>query len=173
MMPLHGRNCRTPERRRLVLEAIADGKTVTEAARSVGMCRDWVYQWKGTDPTFAADLQHAMDASTDLLEAEARRRAFEGSDLLLIFLLRQRSPARFNQKMVEVRVVGDVNHQHTLQQGGDASEVVHFYLPPNGRDQPSLEAENEKTIDADYEVSDIHERIDTDNTSDDRDTEAA
>jgi hypothetical protein len=88
--------------------ALANGLTVTEAARAAGCGRSAVFAWRNDDPEFAAEYEAAWQAGVDGLEAEARRRAFEGSDTLLIFLLKQRAPKRFNQKMVEVQVTGSV-----------------------------------------------------------------
>jgi hypothetical protein len=48
--------------------------------------------WRDDDPSFAAEWLDAAEAGIDLLEDEARRRAMAGSDLLLIFLLRNRRP---------------------------------------------------------------------------------
>jgi hypothetical protein len=132
--PSHQR--RTAKQRKAVLAAIARGLTVSEAARAAGLERSTVFRWRADDTAFARDYQDAFDAGTDIYEAAARRRAFKGmSDALLIFLLKQRQPERFNQKMVEVRVEvapvlinGDGSN--------DADEVVHFYLPDNHRQDP-------------------------------------
>ncbi len=117
-----------------MLAAIADGLTVTEAAARAGISRRSVFDWREADPEFAKDFEAAYAAGTDTLEAEARRRGFAGSDVLLIFLLKQRDPRRFNQKMLTV--VGDpanpiaVDHAHH-----DAPSVVRAYrIPHNNRD---------------------------------------
>jgi hypothetical protein len=102
-----GRSNRSAKKKAVLLEAIAEGLTVTEAARRAGMSWRSVYDWKDADPEFAADYKRAYTAGSDIYEQEAKRRAFAGSDALLIFLMKQRDPDRFNQKMVEVRVAGD------------------------------------------------------------------
>jgi hypothetical protein len=105
-----GRSNRSPEKRAILLEAIAAGLTITEAAARAGMSWRSIYDWRDADPQFAADYKLAYTAGTDVYEQEARRRAFEeGSDLLLMFLMKQRDPDRFNQRMVEVKVTGDPN----------------------------------------------------------------
>jgi hypothetical protein len=155
----HGvQTVRTPEKRAIVLEALADGLTLREAAKSAGIGRATLWEWRQADPAFERECRDAYNDGTDKLEEVARNRAFAGSDLLLIFLLRQRDAERFNKRMVEVRVAGNVNHQHSVADTDpERGEVVHFYLPPNGCDQPSLEEGHAKTIDASYEVSDIHD----------------
>lgn len=47
------------------------------------------------DPAFAATCVAAIGEAVDVLEAEARRRALEGSDVLLAFLLRGALPAKY------------------------------------------------------------------------------
>jgi hypothetical protein len=110
-----GRSNRTARKRAILLKAIAQGLTVSEAAASAGMSWRSVFDWKDADPQFATDYKRAYEAGTDVFIQEAKRRAFTGSDALLIFLLKQRDPLRFNQKMIEVRVGGDPNAPVTLE----------------------------------------------------------
>jgi hypothetical protein len=128
------RTIRTPKKRRLMLEAVASGLSVTSAARRAGFSRRSVYDWKDADPTFAAELENAYEEATDRIADAAMQRALlPEHDALLIFMLKQRDPKRFNQKMVEVHVSGDpsnpvkVDHQHTLGRGRL------LILPDNGR----------------------------------------
>jgi superfamily I DNA/RNA helicase len=141
------RTIRTPRKRQAVLDAIAAGETVSEAAQRAGISRRSVFDWRNADPEFARDFEAAYAAGTDTLEAEARRRGFAGSDVLLIFLLKQRDPKRFNQKMLTV--VSDpsnpiaVDHAHH-----DAPSVVRIYkIPHNGRDE-DVEIDGETEDDA-------------------------
>lgn len=93
------------------LDAMATGDTVTHAAKKAGVCRTMPYDWR-KDPDFEAEYQKAWQAGTDLLEAEAQRRAQgweetrigkdgkeykvqKHSDTLLIFLLKSRDRERF------------------------------------------------------------------------------
>jgi hypothetical protein len=39
-----------------------------------------VYRWRQSDPSFAQSCSEAMEAGTDVIEQEARRRAVEGYD---------------------------------------------------------------------------------------------
>jgi hypothetical protein len=99
---MRGRSNRSARKREIVLGAIAEGLTVTEAARRAGMSWRSVYDWKSSDPTFASDFEAAFSQGTDTYEAEARRRAFNGSDALLIFALKCRDPHRFNRRMIAI-----------------------------------------------------------------------
>lgn len=96
------RTIRTAKKRSIVLDAIADGLTVAEAAARAGISRRAVFDWRSADAEFARDYETAFEAGTDTYEAEARRRAFNGSDALLIFALKCRDPHRFNRRMIAI-----------------------------------------------------------------------
>jgi hypothetical protein len=61
------------------LVALADSPHVTAAALAAGVTRQHAYFCKKNDPGFAQAWKKAMKESTDALEAEARRRAKEGT----------------------------------------------------------------------------------------------
>ncbi len=105
---------------------------VTAACRAAGIKRrGTIYEWQEHDEAFATAFREAELEATDLLEAEARRRAVEGvrtempvlyrgrviqtvietkySDTLLIFLLKARAPERFRD---------NVRLEHTGANGG-------------------------------------------------------
>jgi hypothetical protein len=128
------RTIRTTEKRQKLLDAIADGLTIGEAAKIAGVGRRSVFEWKNDDAEFRRDYELAYESGTDVLESVARERAFAGSDALLIFLLKQRDPHRFNQRML--LVAGDPNNPIGVEHTVAADEVVHFFLPSNGRDGP-------------------------------------
>jgi len=86
------RTVRTPKKRRSFLTALAAGHSGTAACHLSRLGRTAAYAWRNDDPVFAAEWLDAAEAGIDLLEDEARRRAMAGSDLLLIFLLRNRRP---------------------------------------------------------------------------------
>jgi hypothetical protein len=134
---MRGRSNRTPKKRRLLLETVAGGLSITAAARRAGVSRRAVYDWRDADPQFARELEDAFEEGTDRISDEVFRLGRQPGNLAgLIFLLKQRDPRRFNQKMVELHVSGDpnnpvtVDHQHTLGRGRL------LILPSN--DRPSL-----------------------------------
>ncbi len=90
---MNGRTIRTSKKARQFLDALAAGMSVTAACAAVGIGRRTAYDWRDADEAFADDWDDACEASIDLLEDEARRRAMQVSDVLLIFLLKARRPA--------------------------------------------------------------------------------
>jgi hypothetical protein len=89
------------------LRALAEGMSVTAAARAANVSRRTVYLWR-RDPGFAESWADALEAATDLLEDAARTRATDGmSDRLLMALLAARRPERFGQKAAEPGLTDD------------------------------------------------------------------
>lgn len=86
---------------------------VTAACDKAKVNRTWVYEVKGNDQEFAAAWDIALIEATERLEAEARRRAVDGtlepihylgkkigsvrkySDTLMIFLLKAHAPEKY------------------------------------------------------------------------------
>lgn len=125
-----GRSIRTPANREKFLTALSEGASITSAAKACGSLRQTFYRWRSEDPAFAAEWDEAIEAGTDLLEDEARRRAVDGvekpifyqgrevgrmreySDSLLMFLLKGRRPDKFrdgvpqNQHELTINVRG-------------------------------------------------------------------
>jgi hypothetical protein len=97
------------------LEAIATGATVSQAAKAGNVGRTTVYDKIANDPKFAAAFDNATEQGTDLLEAEATRRAISGSDTMLIFLLKARRPRRFRD---------NATIEHTGPNGGPIQQNV-------------------------------------------------
>jgi hypothetical protein len=109
------RTKQTDERVERFLTALSEGGSVTKAAEQAGIGRRTVYDWKATDPEFAALFEDAWQRGIAALEDEAVRRAYQGvqrpvfskgvqvgsvteySDSLLMFLLKSRDP-RFRDK---------------------------------------------------------------------------
>lgn len=103
--------------KRRFIEHFREYGNITLGARHVGIDRTTVYWWQEHDEQFALAFREAELQSTEILEAEARRRGVEGvesttplyhkgelldtivetkySDTLLIFLLKARNPAKY------------------------------------------------------------------------------
>jgi len=108
-------------KKRLMLIALAETGNVTAAARAAKIHRTNHYNWLNDDPEYAKAAKDAMDAASDLLEGEARRRAYTGvlepvyqggekvgtirrySDTLLIFLLKGAKPDKYKER-------GEIKH---------------------------------------------------------------
>jgi hypothetical protein len=79
------------------LIALEKTGSVTEAAKVAGIDRAKSYHYKRTDEKFAALWDQALDIAADTLEDEARKRAFAGSDVLLMFLLKGIRPQKWRE----------------------------------------------------------------------------
>lgn len=99
------------------LHTLSRGLSVTAACEAAKIGRSTVYQWRDTDPEFAAAWVEALESGTDLLEDEARRRAYAGtdrpvfyegkqcgaireySDTLMCLLLKARRPTVYRERI--------------------------------------------------------------------------
>jgi hypothetical protein len=68
------------------------------ACNIVGIHPMTVYGWLRTDEAFQEDYNVAVDFAISTLEMEARRRALEGSDRLLEFLLKSLKPEVYRER---------------------------------------------------------------------------
>lgn len=97
----------TPTRRRpdwatRFIDVFAATGNVRLAAGAAGVSRDAPYKRAQANTAFAAEWLRAREDAVDMLEAEARRRALNASDSLLMFLLKSERPERFRER-VDVR----------------------------------------------------------------------
>lgn len=120
----------TAKKRQQFLGLVANGASITRAARSIRMSRQYMYELRVKDPIFAAAWDAAEEEGTDLLEDEATRRAAEGveepvyykgdvagfvrkySDTLMIVLLKARRPDKYRER-------SETTHK------GDATAPIH------------------------------------------------
>lgn len=72
-------------KKRAFLTAFVETGTVTGAARAVKIHRATHYQWLEADPVYADAFAQAQEASLDLVESEARRRAVDGVRKLVLY----------------------------------------------------------------------------------------
>ncbi|MDQ4146167.1 MAG: hypothetical protein M3120_00470, partial [Pseudomonadota bacterium] len=89
------------------LSVLAEGGSVTLAARAISIARKNAYAWRNKDEQFKADWEDAVEEGTDLLEDVAVRKAMDHSDTLLIFLLKGRRKQRYAERQ-----------EHTGKDGG-------------------------------------------------------
>lgn len=95
------------ERQEAFLEVIAAGGRDPAAAEAAGVHRVTAYRWKKHDPEFKARYDTARQVRLDHLVKEAERRAMNGSDRLLEFLLCNYAPDKFSNKQ-KVEHSGDI-----------------------------------------------------------------
>jgi hypothetical protein len=80
------------------IKALEQTGNVLAAAKVAGVSHALPYRYRHKDTKFAAAWAQAVERSADLLELEARRRAIrEGSDTLLIFLLKALRPSVYRE----------------------------------------------------------------------------
>ena len=101
--------------RSLFIEALRKSGVVKHACTAAGIERSTSYKERAQSPDFAAQWDEALEDAIDDLEAEARRRAFEGvekpvfqggkrvgsvreySDTLLLAMLRAHRPQKYRE----------------------------------------------------------------------------
>ena len=74
------------------LSAYQLGATIAESARFAGVTPRTPYNWRSGDPQFAQAWRDARQKFVEDLEAEAFKRAIQGNDRMLMFLLKYYKP---------------------------------------------------------------------------------
>lgn len=119
------------------LECLAKTSNITAACEVTGVSRTAFYFRRDSDDEFALAVRQAIDASIDILELEARRRALHGcerpvfgsggpgqgtvqvgtvteySDTLTIFLLKAHRPEKYRERY-EVKHGGEIAHRRDV-----------------------------------------------------------
>jgi hypothetical protein len=110
----------TQEKKEQLCKAIRDTGNISKACDICCVSRRGAYDAKEADTEFSKEWEEAVEESIELMEAEARRRAFEGvlepvfyqgeecgtirkySDTLLMFILKAKKPKEYrdNQRVV-------------------------------------------------------------------------
>lgn len=96
-----------PKRREweeVFLRILAATANVRLSSKYAGINYATAYRHRQKDPEFAERWDDALADGLDALELEARRRALDGSDLLLIFLLKAYRPDVFASRRKVVSV---------------------------------------------------------------------
>lgn len=108
---------RAPVWEKAFLSVLRKAGNVTRACAKAKIERSTAYDHRNSDKRFAQLWEHALEESADILEAEARRRAFEGvtkpvyqggirvgyvqeySDSLMALLLKANNPKKFRENI--------------------------------------------------------------------------
>lgn len=96
----------TPKKRWVpaFLRSLAEDSNVSGACRAAGIERSTAYDERHANPVFAAEWEYALELGTGAMEDEARRRALNGSDTLLIFMLKAHKPGTYRETTRTVNV---------------------------------------------------------------------
>jgi len=84
--------------KKLFLESYRGFGVIGHACKACKIPRSTFEDWKHKDPEFAAALRLAEDDAIDSLESVALNRAYEGSDVLAIFLLKGARPTKYRDR---------------------------------------------------------------------------
>jgi hypothetical protein len=109
-----GEGVKSQAQRAKFLELIGKGKSITGAARDASVSRYALYQWRKEIPQFGAAWDEALEAGLDALEDKARELAEEGSEKLLMFLLKAGRPEKYREN-IEVRGNLHLTHEEALE----------------------------------------------------------
>jgi hypothetical protein len=85
------------------LELLERDANVTRAAKGARVSRMTVYRYRDARPSFAKRWAEAEKLGGEALEDECRRRGFEGSDTLLIFLTKAHKPEKYREETLTPR----------------------------------------------------------------------
>jgi ClpP class serine protease len=88
---------RTFRSRKIFLDCLAAGDSVSKAAMAAGATTSIMKRWRAEDPNFAADWDEAIEDGTDFIEDVATERALKKSDPLMLAILKARRPEKFDR----------------------------------------------------------------------------
>jgi hypothetical protein len=118
--------------KRTFLVAYSECGNIIIACNITGIHPRNVSAWRAFDPVFKEDFEVATDMAVSLLEQEARRRALEGSDRLLEFLLKSIKPEVYRERyefkqeittdyVIDISPIRQVEDANTDTSGSDGS----------------------------------------------------
>lgn len=95
----------------LFIERLRDSGNVRASCEAAGLPRSTAYYWRERFVTFRNEWDDAMEDACDILEATAWKRAVkEGSDRLLMFLLKAHRREKYSDRTdLKVGVTDDVS----------------------------------------------------------------
>jgi transposase-like protein len=125
------------QRKASFVEFLSSGGSVTASARSVGIDRHTVYNWRKADPDFADAWDDATERGADVLEDRALALALQDDDLgvasrTTIALLKSRRPKAWSERGQQTSIsIGD---QVEAQSGAKSKIAIRFVGEPAAED---------------------------------------
>jgi ACT domain-containing protein len=92
----------TPKKGQRICEELATGKSISAAMRAIGQNRSQYYNWRNAVDGFVEATDEAIEIGNDAIRDEVHRRAFDGSDTMLIFLSKARCPEFRDRQSIEM-----------------------------------------------------------------------
>lgn len=134
----------TPGLKRKFCEALAQGASVTKAAKAIGIAKSTVYYQRSIDPQFKEAWVDALDSAADRYEDRLDELAMESTHPAnVIFQLKNRRPQRWQDRhdvnvekrsvSVDVEVKLTEQQQRTLARLLQESQVTRALPPPGDR----------------------------------------
>jgi hypothetical protein len=103
--------------KRLFLDAFRESGIISQALMISGVSRGQLRSGLDKDPEFLEAFHDAKADAIDSLETEAVRRAKDGSDQLLMFLLKSHRPEVYRENhKIEISGHLEVDHRSTLME---------------------------------------------------------
>lgn len=156
---------RTHKARKLFLDQLAVGNSVSFSAHAAGATTSQFKRWREQDENFAADWDEAVEEGTDFIEDIALDRAMKKSDPLMQMMLKARRPDKYDRgsklelsgginvegskakllnRLARIQAQGEVvegNYKEKPEALGDKSQEETVSLPPptlddEGGDRP-------------------------------------
>lgn len=124
------------------LIALSEGMTVKNAADRAGVSRGEVYFEREQNADFKTAWEDAIRLNTETLEGVAHDRATDKSDLLMMFLLKAREPAKYNEK-------------YQAQTGSGLKLEIHHHYPAEGVENTTIEVES-RAVEPDVKQLEVH-----------------
>lgn len=101
---------RAREQRRIFLDAIGKGMSVSSACKAADIGRTTAYRWRKTNKPFAKAWDEAEQDGIDRLEDRALAMAHAGDAKLIMFLLKAKRPEKYRESVAHTHSGGfDVN----------------------------------------------------------------
>lgn len=88
---------RTHKARKIFLDRLSVGDSISAAARAAGAEPSNFKAWRRSDPDFLQDWDDAIEEGTDFIEDVATERALTKSDPLMIMMLKARRPDKYDR----------------------------------------------------------------------------
>jgi hypothetical protein len=88
---------RTFRSRKIFLDCLAAGDSISKAATAAGATTSIMKRWREDDANFASDWDEAIEEGTDFIEDTATDRALKKSDPLMLAILKARRPEKFDR----------------------------------------------------------------------------
>lgn len=101
---------RTPENKKLFLTTFeAKAANISMACKAIGISRQAYYNWYSDDEEFRGDVDNIRESLCDIAESQLMKNVLAGKEASLFFLLTNKRPDQWKQKLMDVRFQNNNN----------------------------------------------------------------